>query len=67
MKLDFSRQILEKAEKSYFIKIHPEGAGFPCRQTEMTELIVAFGNFAMTLKKKKKDGESNWEQSSTPP
>ena len=58
MKLEFSRQIFEKAQISNLIKIRPEGAelfhaeghGRTDGQTDMTKLIVAFRNFASAPK-----------------
>ena len=48
MKLEFSRQIFEKAQISRFIKIRPVGTEFfhVDGQTDMMKLRVAFRNFA---------------------
>jgi hypothetical protein len=62
MKLEFSRQILEKYSNIKFIKIRPVGAEFlhgdgrtDTGQTDewtvMTKLIVAFGKFANAPRK----------------
>ena len=47
MKLEFSRQILEKYSNINVMKIRPVGAEllFADGQTDMTKLIVAFRNF----------------------
>jgi hypothetical protein len=44
MKVEFSRQIFEKAQISNSIKTRPVGTEL--LQTEMTKLIVAFRNFS---------------------
>ena len=51
MKLEFSRQIFE--ESLNIIKIRPVGVELfhANGQTDMTKLIVAFGNFAIAPKK----------------
>ena len=48
MKFEFSRQIFRKSQISSFIKIRSLRAElfFAHRQTDMTELIVAFRSFA---------------------
>jgi hypothetical protein len=49
MKLEFSRQILEKLSSAEFYKkIRPIAAKFfhAGRQTDMTKIIIAFRNFA---------------------
>ena len=52
MKLEFSRKILEKAQIASVTQIHPLGAelfhanGRTDGWTDMTELIVAFRNYA---------------------
>jgi hypothetical protein len=55
MKLEFSRQIFEKAQISSFIKILPMGAELldADRKTDMTKLTVAFRNFANVPNKEK--------------
>jgi hypothetical protein len=53
MKLEFSQHILEKAQISNLIKIHPVEVDLfhADGQMDMTKLIVAFRNFANTPKK----------------
>jgi len=52
MKLEFSPNIFGKATNIKFFKIRPLGAqlyhadGWADKQTDMTKLFVAFGNFA---------------------
>jgi hypothetical protein len=52
MKIEFPRQLFEKAQISNFGKIRPVGVelfhadGLTDGNTDMTKLIVAFGNFA---------------------
>jgi len=52
MKLEFSSHILKKATNIKFFKLRPLGPqlyhadGWTDKQTYMTKLIVAFGNFA---------------------
>jgi hypothetical protein len=54
MKLDFSRKNFEKYSNVNFRKSKSSGSGLvPCgrtgRRTDMTKLIVAFGNFVKVL------------------
>jgi len=54
MKFEFSRKNFEKKiQRSHFINIRSEGAElfYADRWTDMTKLIVAFGNFANAPKK----------------
>ena len=47
MKFEFSRQIFEKVLNTKFYQNPSSGClVVPCGQTDMTELIVAFRNFA---------------------
>jgi hypothetical protein len=47
MKFEFSRQIFEKVLNTKFYQNPSIGSlVVPCGQTDMTELIVAFRNFA---------------------
>jgi hypothetical protein len=52
MKREFSRYIFEQGSNIKFMKIHPVGADLfhADRQTDMTELIVAYRNFANASK-----------------
>jgi len=52
MKLEFSRQIFEKSSNIKFLENQSEVFcmdGWMDRRTEMTQLIIAFLNFANTL------------------
>ena len=52
MELEFSRQVFEKYSQ-YFMKIHRVVAEFYADgRTDMTQLIVAFRNYATAPKKK---------------
>ena len=60
MKLEFSRQSVEKYIKLNFHELPPSGSRvFPCRQTDeltdMTKLVVALPNFANAPKNQLKD------------
>jgi hypothetical protein len=67
MKLEFSRQTLEKIQMSYFLKTRPVGSELfhaerTNGQTDITKLIVAFAIFRMTLKRRKEEDDVEREK-----
>jgi len=67
MKLEFSRQILEKIQISYFLKTCPvEAELFHAKrmngQTDISKLIVAFAILRMNLKTRKEEGDVEREK-----
>jgi hypothetical protein len=60
MKFEFSGQIFEKVSNMKFYQNPSIGNRVvPCRQTDMTKLIVAFRNFANAPKKRFSSNDGN--------